>query len=100
VDIVQALVFLTSTAGTVVRVTSGGVTTEFTPSTGNATFGGTGVHLLTVPLRTGTVSAEIVRSGATVARVDSPHTVTLTPLVQDMHYRAVSSLRQQLGSPA
>ena len=96
----QALVFLTSTAGTVVRVTSGGVTTEFTPSTGNATFGGTGVHLLTVPLRTGAVSAEIVRSGATVARVDSPHTVTLTPLVQDMHYRAVSSLRQQLGSPA
>lgn len=100
VDIVQALVFLTSEVGTAMRVTVGGVTTEFTPSTGNAAFGGTGVHLLTVPLRTGAVSAEIVRSGVTVARVDSPHLVITTPLVQDMHYRAVSSLRQQLGSPA
>ena len=100
VDIVQAIVFLKSTASTTVRVTSGGVTTEFTPGSGNAALGGTGVHLFTVPLLPGTVSAEVVRTGVTVARADSPHQVTLTPVVQDMHYRAVSSLRQQIGSPA
>jgi hypothetical protein len=50
-----------------------------------------GVFTATVPLALGTVKASVVRSGATVAKVDSPHKVVSTPRVQDLQYHAASS---------
>jgi Glycosyl hydrolase family 71 len=50
-----------------------------------------GVFTATMPLKLGTVKATVVRDGATVARVDSPHKVVSNPYVQDLQYHAASS---------
>lgn len=102
-DIVHALCFIRDLSGVTVRVTAGGAETLFTPGTATKAYGGDGVYGFQVPLAlgpAGSVTAEIIRNGVVVARVVSPHAVTNTPVVQDMHYRAASSLRQSLGSPA
>jgi hypothetical protein len=100
-DIVDVLVFLTNTDGTEVRITSGGITTTFTPDTAHEAYGGVGVYRFTVPLRVGgPPQAEIVRGGVSIAVAASTWSVTNTPLVEDWHYRAVSSLRQKVGNPA
>jgi hypothetical protein len=80
---VEALTFAKA-AGTV-QVTVAGKTTSCAVKAG--------LNVCTVPLANGTVSAKLVRSGATVASVKSPFTVTAKPLVQDLQYVGVSSLR-------
>ena len=80
-DMVEALVWLPSAA--TVQITVGGTTTSFSAPAG--------VSAYTVPLKLGTVSAKIVRSGATVDSVTSPYTVVATPYVQDLQYYAASS---------
>jgi hypothetical protein len=82
-DTVEALVYLTAPAQ--VTVTVG--TQRYTWSAP----AGQSAH--TVPLGTGTVSAVVVRGGRTTASVTSPYRVVATPLVQDLQYHAVSSLR-------
>jgi hypothetical protein len=81
---VEALTFAKA-AGTV-QVTVGGVTTSCAVKAG--------VNTCLVPLRAGKVSAKIVRSGATVASLTSPYSVTNAPYVQDFQYVGASSLRQ------
>jgi Glycosyl hydrolase family 71 len=81
---VEALTFAKA-AGTV-QVTVGGVTTSCAVKAG--------VNTCVVPLRAGRVSARLVRSGATVASLTSPYTVTNTPYVQDFQYVGSSSLRK------
>jgi len=80
-DMVEALVFLPS-PGTV-QVTVGGTTTSFSAPAG--------ISAYTVPLKVGTVSAKIVRSGSTAESLTSPYTVVSTPYVQDLQYYAASS---------
>jgi hypothetical protein len=89
-DTVEALTFSRG-AGTV-QVTVGGKTTSCAVRTG--------VNTCTVPLRTGTVSAKLVRGGATVASLKSPFSVTSSPYVQDLEYVGSSSLRQGTTAPA
>ncbi len=81
---IEALTFLTA-PGTV-TITAGSRTHTCSQDAG--------VDVCTVPLSTGTVSAKVTRSGSTVAKVTSPHKVTSTPYVQDLHYVAVSSRRE------
>jgi Glycosyl hydrolase family 71 len=81
---VEALTFAKA-AGTV-QVTVGGVTTSCAVKAG--------VNTCVVPLRAGKVSAKLVRSGATVASLTSPYSVTNAPYVQDFEYVGASSLRQ------
>jgi Glycosyl hydrolase family 71 len=50
-----------------------------------------GVFTATMPLKTGTVKASVVRNGAAVANVTSPHKVVSNPYVQDLQYHAASS---------
>lgn len=80
-DSVEALVWLPSAA--TVQITVGGTTTSFSAPAG--------VSAYTVPLKLGTVSAKIVRSGATAESLTSPHQVVSTPYVQDLQYYAASS---------
>jgi hypothetical protein len=80
-DTVEALVWLPSAA--TVQITVGGTTTSFSAPAG--------VSAYTVPLKLGSVSAKIVRSGATAESVTSPYQVVSTPYVQDLQYYAVSS---------
>ncbi|GAA2212640.1 hypothetical protein GCM10009850_081020 [Nonomuraea monospora] len=82
-DTVEVLSMLTA-AGKV-SVTVGGTTQTYDAPAG--------VSAKTFPLRTGTASAVVTRSSATVAKVTSPYPVTATPYVQDLHYRAASSER-------
>ncbi len=88
-DTVEALTFLTAAA--TVTVTVGGVSVSCQAPAGAGT--------CTVPLRAGTVSATLNRSGVTVASVTSPHKVTATPYVQDLQYLAVSSRRVGTHTP-
>jgi len=81
---VEALTF--SRAAGTVQITVGGKTTSCAVDAG--------VDTCTVPLRTGTVSAKLVRGGATVASLKSPFSVSSTPYVQDLEYVGSSSLRQ------
>jgi len=80
---VEALTFAKA-AGTV-QITVAGKTTSCAVKAG--------LNVCTAPLANGTVSAKLVRSGATVSSVKSPFTVTAKPLVQDFQYVGVSSLR-------
>ncbi|WP_454602546.1 endo-1,3-alpha-glucanase family glycosylhydrolase [Microbacterium trichothecenolyticum] len=80
-DMVEALVWLPTPA--TVQITVGGTTTSFSAPAG--------VSAYTVPLKLGSVSAKIVRSGATAESVTSPYAVVSTPYVQDLQYYAVSS---------
>ncbi|MCK2215739.1 DNRLRE domain-containing protein [Actinomadura sp. ATCC 31491] len=82
-DTVEVLSMLTA-AGKV-SVTIGGTTQTYDAPAG--------VSARTFPLKPGTASATVTRSSATVAKVVSPYTVTATPYVQDLHYRAASSDR-------
>ena len=82
-DTVEALVFLTSPATVTVKV--GGKTYTWQAPAG--------VNAKTFPLGTGTVSGSVSRGGTTTTKVTSPFTVTSKPLVQDLQYDAVSSLR-------
>lgn len=75
---VEALVFLTSAAR--VTITSGGVSQTFSMPAG--------VSSATVPLRTGTASAKIVRGTTTTRSVVSPVSVTNSPKVLDYQYFA------------
>ncbi|WP_244312235.1 endo-1,3-alpha-glucanase family glycosylhydrolase [Microbispora hainanensis] len=52
-----------------------------------------GVYAKTVPLKAGTASASVSRASTVVATATSPFTITTTPYVQDLHYRAASSGR-------
>ncbi len=87
-DTVESLNFLTGPA--TVSVTVGGVTTTCSEPAG--------VSSCLAPLRPGTVSVRVTRSGATVAAVTSPVVVSARPYVQDLQYIATSSLRS--GSTA
>lgn len=80
---VEALVFLTSAA--TVNINVNGTITSASASAG--------ISAWTATLAAGTVQAEIVRSGSTVASVLSATTVTATPAVQDLGYYAYSSAR-------
>jgi hypothetical protein len=80
-DMVEALVWLPSPA--TVQITVGGTTTSFSAPAG--------VSAYTVPLKLGSVSAKVVRSGATTESLTSPYTVVQTPYVQDLAYHAASS---------
>lgn len=82
-DTVEVLTMLTA-AGKV-SVTIGGTTQSYDAAAG--------VSAKTFPLKAGTASATVTRSAATVAKVVSPYSITATPYVQDLHYRAVSSER-------
>ena len=83
-DTVEALTFLTAPA--TVKVTVGTTTTSCAAPAG--------VSTCTVPLRTGAVSATVVRGGVDVTEVVSPEQVVARPYVQDMQYVASSSGRQ------
>ncbi|MGW2148445.1 endo-1,3-alpha-glucanase family glycosylhydrolase [Nonomuraea bangladeshensis] len=82
-DTVEVLSMLTAAAK--VSVTVGGTTQTYDAPAG--------VSARTFPLKPGTASATVTRNSATVAKVVSPYTITATPYVQDLHYRAVSSDR-------
>lgn len=92
---IEALCFLTTTANTQVEITVNGVATPFIPDTSTrAVTGVDGLHSFRLEMpSTGTVSATIKRGGVTVATITSPHTITNTPVAQDMHYRVVGSIR-------
>lgn len=83
-DTVEALTFLTAPATVTIHVGSKSYTCE----------AAAGIDTCTVPLGTGTVSAEVSRDNAMVTKVTSPHTVTATPYVQDLQYVAASSRRE------
>jgi hypothetical protein len=83
VDLVEVVVFATAPA--TVNVTVGGVTTS-------CNVGG-GRSVCSFPLREGTVSVSMVRSGTTVTTVQSPYTVTNTPYIQDLEYNVAGGLR-------
>ena len=80
-DTVEALVFLTAPAW--VTVTSGSQTITVTRPAGIST--------VLVPLGVGTVSSSASRGGAVVTSVTPPHTVTHSPVVQDLQYFAAGS---------
>lgn len=82
-DTVEALVFLTAPARVTVKVGPRTYTWD-APA---------GVNAKTFPLGTGIISGAVARGGVTTTDVTSPFAVTATPLVQDMQYYAVSSLR-------
>ena len=77
---VEALVFLTKAA--TVRITVGGVTTNFSAPAGVSAF--------TVPLRVGSVQAKVIRGTTTVKTATSPFKVVSRPSVQDLQYYAVT----------
>ena len=81
-DEVEAVVYLTAPATLTVSV--GGVATRFEAPAGRSVY--------TVPLREGTVSATIERSGQRVVSLTSPYRVVGTPEVQDLSYYGVSSV--------
>jgi hypothetical protein len=90
---VEALCFLTSTAGTTVKVTSGGITTSFDASTATAV--APSVYSFKVPLRNGGVGAtkaEVVRGGVAVATVSSKFAVSNVQPREDLQYRVTGSL--------
>ena len=82
-DKIEALTFLKA-PGTV-KITVGTTTVSCSVPAGPG--------LCTVPLRSGTVSAKVVRNGATTTSVTSPMKVTSSPYVQNLRYGAVSSGR-------
>ncbi|UBU17904.1 endo-1,3-alpha-glucanase family glycosylhydrolase [Nonomuraea gerenzanensis] len=82
-DTVEVLSMLTAAAK--VSVTISGTTQTYDAPAG--------VSAKTFPLKAGTASATVTRSSATVAKVTSPYSITATPYVQDLHYRAASSER-------
>ncbi|WP_433435824.1 endo-1,3-alpha-glucanase family glycosylhydrolase [Nonomuraea sp. CA-141351] len=82
-DTVEVLSMLT--AASKVSVTIGGTTQTYDAPAG--------VSAKTFPLKAGTAAATVTRGSATVATVTSPYTITATPYVQDLHYRAASSER-------
>jgi hypothetical protein len=53
-----------------------------------------GVDTCTVPLSSGTVSAQLVRGSTVVSSLTSPYAVSSSPPVQDFEYVGSSSLRQ------
>jgi len=81
-DEVEAVVYLTAPA--TLTITTGGTSTTFSAPAGRS------VH--TVPLREGTVSATLSRSGRDVISLTSPYRVVKAPAVQDLSYYGVSSL--------
>jgi hypothetical protein len=80
---VEGLAFLTAPA--TLSLTSGGVTTTFALKAG--------ISAVTVPLRTGTVSARLSRGSRTLQSLTSPFQVTRAPEVLDFQYFAVGSPR-------
>jgi hypothetical protein len=82
-DTVEALSFLTAPA--TVSLSVGGVTTTCAAPAGVAS--------CMAPLRPGTVSVSVARSGSAVTSVTSPYVVDASPYVQDLQYVGVSSLR-------
>jgi Glycosyl hydrolase family 71 len=93
VNDVEALCFLTSNAGTTVKVTSGGITTSFDAATATAV--APGVYSFKVPLRNGaagSIKAEVVRGGVAVATVSSKFAVSSTQPREDLQYRVTGSL--------
>lgn len=87
---VEALVFLTAAATVKINV-NGSVTSFSAPA---------GINAYTAPLGTGTISAEIVRGGTTIASVVSPITVVSNPAVQDLQYYGTSTSRGTVAPPA
>lgn len=83
-DTVEALTFLTAPATVEVRV--GDETHECEVEAG--------VDTCVVPLAVGSVSAQVLRDGVSVAQVTSPYQVTDEPEVQDLQYVGASSLRE------
>lgn len=81
-DNVEAVVHLTAPA--TVTVTVGGVSTRFEAPAGRTAY--------TVPLRPGTASVTIARSGTRVVSLTSPHRIVDRPTVQDLSYYGVTSL--------
>lgn len=81
-DNVEALVYLTAPA--TVTVTVGGVSTRFEAPAGRTAY--------TVPLRPGTASVTISRSGRSVVSLTSPHRIVDRPTVQDLSYYGATSL--------
>ncbi|WP_101786541.1 endo-1,3-alpha-glucanase family glycosylhydrolase [Nonomuraea indica] len=82
-DTVEVLTMLTAPGK--VSVTIGGTTQSYDAPAG--------VSARTFRLQAGAASATVTRSSAQVAKVVSPYTITATPYVQDLHYRAASSGR-------
>lgn len=82
-DTVEALTF--SRAAGTVKIVVGGATHTCAVDAG--------VDTCTVPLGTGTVSAQLIRSGSVVSSLTSPFKVTSNPYVQDFEYVGSSSLR-------
>ncbi len=80
-DTVEALVHLTAPATVTVRG-SGRVARCELPA---------GEGVCTMPLTTGSISAQIERGGHVSTSVSSPHQVTQRPYVQDLEYVVVSS---------
>lgn len=81
-DEVETVVYLTAPAS--VTVTVGGSARSFDAPAGRSVF--------TVPLREGSVSVKVTRSGKAVISLTSPYRVVGAPEVQDLSYYAVSSL--------
>jgi hypothetical protein len=82
-DTVESLSFLTSPA--TVSINVGGVVTSCSSPAG--------VSTCLAPLRAGSVSVTVTRSGTAVTSVTSPAPVSAKPYVQDLEYVAASSLR-------
>lgn len=83
-DEVEVVAFLTAPATIVLNV--GGRISTFS--------GATGLNIFKAPLAIGNISVSAIRNNVEVAAVASPFPVSATQVAQDMHYRAVSSLRE------
>lgn len=97
-DDIEVLGFLTDISDTVIEIlVDGSVVSTFTPTTVNREIVGQNVYVARYALPTsGDISARVKREGVVVngTEVATPITVTNTPYSQDMHYYAVSSLRE------
>ncbi|WP_111721303.1 endo-1,3-alpha-glucanase family glycosylhydrolase [Homoserinimonas sp. OAct 916] len=80
-DTVEVMTMLTAPA-TVSAVIGGKSYTANAPA---------GISTVTFPLATGTVAADVIRSGVKIASVKSPHKVVSNPTVLDLQYFAASS---------
>lgn len=85
-DTVEALTFLRSGTLAAGTITVGGQASGYTAAAG--------VQAKTVPLAYGSASVSVNRSGAVVAAVSSPWTVSAQFASQELQYCAVRSRRQ------
>lgn len=82
-DSIEVVTFLTTPATVTVKI--GATTNSYTAPAG--------ASQQVYPLAAGTVSVTIVRSGTTVATINSPYTITTGSVaIQDLHYYYVSSV--------